>query len=254
MSADEAVSELFRRHGDDVFGLGLRMCARRSDAEDLVQETFIRAYRDWPSYRGESSPTTWLYTIAVRACRRIYRRRSGEPERVESLGRTYAGRDESEEMAAHSSGPLDRLIEDETREKVQRALVRLPLHYRLPLALKELTNFSVEEIADLLDLKPATVRSRVHRARIQLAREVESAPPEEDNGRCTPICRDLLEVKQRALDEGTAFRLPPLSHCQRCRSLLEGLEVGQRACREVAEAQVPEPVRRVLWREISPRG
>jgi RNA polymerase sigma-70 factor (ECF subfamily) len=252
MTADAAVAELFRRYGDDVFGLGLRLCARRSDAEDLVQETFLRAYRDWSSYRGESTPATWLYTIAVRSCRRLYRRRRGEPERVESLGRTYAGRDESDEMATPQGGPLDTLIRDETRDTVQRALGRLPLHYRLPLALKELTDFSVEEIASLLELKPGTVRSRVHRARLQLAREIQAGNGIDDDSRCAPICRDLLEVKQRALDNGKSFDLPPRSHCERCRSLHEGLEISQRACRDVARAQLPASVRRLLWREISP--
>jgi RNA polymerase sigma-70 factor (ECF subfamily) len=250
LTPDEAVAELFRRHGDDMFGLGLKMCGNRADAEDLVQETFLRAYRDWSKYRGDASPSTWLYTIAIRVCRRLQRRRSGEPVKMESLSRPMATRDETEDVTDHRATPLDATISNETRSTVQRALARLPLHYRLPLALKELTDFTVEEIARLLDLKPATVRSRVHRARLHLARELESGG-DESSLDFTRICRDILETKQLSLDEGTRARLPSKDHCARCRSFMESLEISQRACREIAKTQVPDEVRRVLWREIS---
>lgn len=251
--AEEAIAELFRLYGDDIFGLGLKMCGNRADAEDLVQETFLRALRDWGRYRGEASASTWLYTIAVRTCRRRYRRRAGEPKALESLSRGLASRDESEDVAAPGNDPLDDAIDHEKREKIQRALSRLPLHYRLPLALKELTDFSVDEIAELLDLKPATVRSRVHRARLHLARVLETGG-DDDPASCTRICRDLLETKQQALDDGETMKLPSQLHCASCRSFLESLEIGQRACREIARARIPENVRRVLWREINPSG
>ena len=162
-----------------------------------------------------------------------------------------ATRDETEDVTAPGATPLDAAITNEVRSTVQRALARLPLHYRLPLALKELTDFTVEEIAALLELKPATVRSRVHRARLHLARELE-AGSDEDPLDCTRICRDLLETKQLSLDEGRRVKLPSKHHCASCRSFLESLEIGQRACREIAKIQVPDEVRRVLWREITP--
>jgi len=253
LPADVAVAALFRAYGDDMYGLGLKMCGHPADAEDLVQETFLRAYRDWPGYRGDSSPSTWLYAIAVRVCRRLHRRRVGEPSRFESLSRPAAAYGEGEGIAAPQGTPLDQVIDAEARTAVQKALSRLPLHYRLPLALKELTDFSIDEIAGLLDLRPATVRSRVHRGRIHLAREIQSGE-ETGESDCTRICRDLLETKQQALDDGKSIRLPAKSHCARCRSFLESLEIGQRACREMARAQVPDEIRRVLWREISAQG
>lgn len=252
MPAAEAASALYRAHGNDVFALGLKMCGNRPDAEDLLQETFLRAYRDWASYKGDSSPTTWLYAIAVRVCRRMHRRRKGEPARMIPLGAARVGDDDDwTELPAGGSGPLEGMVAKETRSVVQRALARLPLHYRLPLALKELTEFTVDEIAELLALKPATVRSRVHRARLHLAREIRGGDPDGDGGDCPRICRDLLEVKQRALDENAPVRLPSKEHCAHCRSFLESLDVGQRACRELARREVPPEVRRVIWREIS---
>ena len=83
--AGEAIFRLFDSHGDRIFGLGLQMCGSPEDAEDLVQETFLRAYRAWDTFEGLSAPCTWLFTIAARTCKRLHRRRSGAPLRLESF-------------------------------------------------------------------------------------------------------------------------------------------------------------------------
>lgn len=247
-SARAAVAELFRAHGNDVFGIGLKMCGNRTDAEDLVQETFLRAYRDWPSYQGRSSPTTWLYTIAVRVCRRMHRRRAGEPPQLEPI--TWDAR--GEDLSSQRDGPLEKAARSEAREVVQRAISRLPLHYRLPLALKELTDFSVEEVAAITGLKAATVRTRVHRARLQLAKEIaRNQGANGDDVPCSRLCRDLLVVKQRSLDDGTPFHLPPEESCESCRTVFSGLDAGQRACRETARRELPSEIQRLLWDELT---
>jgi RNA polymerase sigma-70 factor (ECF subfamily) len=69
MSAGEAVERLMQDHGGRIYGLGLRLCGDPEDARDLVQETFLRAYRKWDQFEGRSEPATWLYTIASRVAR-----------------------------------------------------------------------------------------------------------------------------------------------------------------------------------------
>jgi RNA polymerase sigma-70 factor (ECF subfamily) len=247
-SARAAVAELFRVHGNDVFGVGLKMCGNRADAEDLVQETFLRAYRDWPSFQGRSSPATWLYTIAVRVCRRMHRRRVGEPPQLDPITRDTAGDD----LSYRHDGPLENAARSEAREVVQRAISRLPLHYRLPLALKELTDFSVDEVAAITGLKAATVRTRVHRARLQLAKEIARTQGANlHDVPCSSLCRDLLVVKQRSLDDKTPFQLPPEKSCESCRAIFHGLDAGQKACRETARRELPDAVQRVLWDDLT---
>ena len=83
--AEEAVPELVARLGDKIFAFSLKFCGNREDAEDLVQETFLQAFRKWDQFEGRSSPSSWLYKIAARGCQRMNRKRSGEPPRIDSL-------------------------------------------------------------------------------------------------------------------------------------------------------------------------
>ncbi|MHC5114458.1 MAG: RNA polymerase sigma factor, partial [Planctomycetota bacterium] len=79
------VQALVDEYGGQLYALGVRFCGDRTEAEDLVQEVFLQAYRAWDSFEGRSSRRTWLYTIAARACQRMHRKRAGEPERMGSL-------------------------------------------------------------------------------------------------------------------------------------------------------------------------
>lgn len=83
--AQTAIPRLFEAHGGRIYTLGLRMCGDPDRAEDLVQETFLKAFGGWDQFEGRSNPATWLYSIASRACQRMQRRRAGEPRRMLSL-------------------------------------------------------------------------------------------------------------------------------------------------------------------------
>lgn len=85
LPAGTAIPRLLEEHGDRIYGLALRTCGNPDDAEELVQETFLNAFRRWDSFEGRSDPSTWLYTIATRACRRMHRLKSGEPRTMLSL-------------------------------------------------------------------------------------------------------------------------------------------------------------------------
>ena len=79
LSAKQAIPLLVDAHGGRLYGLGLKLCGNPADAEDLVQEVFLQAFRKWHQFEGRSDPSSWLYTIGARACQRMHRRRSGEP-------------------------------------------------------------------------------------------------------------------------------------------------------------------------------
>ena len=83
--AQDAIPRLLEAHGGRLLGMASRLCGQRDEAEDILQETFLQAFRKWDQFEGRSDPATWLYTIAVRACQRKHRRRSGEPRNMESL-------------------------------------------------------------------------------------------------------------------------------------------------------------------------
>src|SRR6476619_6156127 len=81
----EVFDKLYREHVDLVYRYAHRLCGEPEAAKDLVQETFLNAYRGFDRFRGEARISTWLYTIASRVCLRMRRRRKGAPERVLSL-------------------------------------------------------------------------------------------------------------------------------------------------------------------------
>ena len=126
---DVAIPRLMEEHGGKILGLGRRICRTTEDAEDLVQETFLQAYRKWEQFEGRSAPTTWLYTIASRICQRRHRRRAGEPVRMESLEELLPYSEK--EFAVESGDDIVERADDTSR--VAEALTALPLSFRLPI-------------------------------------------------------------------------------------------------------------------------
>jgi RNA polymerase sigma-70 factor (ECF subfamily) len=252
--ADVAIPQLVDAHGGRIYGLGLRMCGNEQDAEDLVQETFLRAYRHWDQFEGRSDPGTWLYSIAARACRRMHRRRAGEPARVESLSDLLpAGEATVPDSGTGSIDQLDEQVRREAREAVEAGIATLTPAFRLPLVLKEIADFSLAEVGRILGLKEATVKTRVHRGRLMLRKALagrlpqrEAPPP--DHAR--QVCLDLLSMKQEALDRGAAFPLPETMLCERCKATFATLDLGQGICFDLRQGKLPEEVRDLIMERL----
>lgn len=252
---EEAIPRLLEAHGGRILALGHQLCPTAEDASDLVQETFIRAFRGWPRFEGRSAPSTWLYTIAVRACQRMRRRQKSERQRIEKAARRAGpiSAAEGEGALPRHGGPLEDLVREETLQTVRRAIADLPWHFRLPLVLKELAGFSIAEVARVLDLKEATVKTRVHRARLALrdALQQGTAPkPGSEAHAEKRICLDLLAAKQEALDRGAPYPLPPQELCDRCRAVFEALDLAHETCLELSRDRLPDALRETLLSDI----
>ena len=245
--AAKAIPMLLDAYGDRLYALGLRLCGSAADAEDLMQETFMQAFRKWDQYEGRSAPFTWLYTIATRACYRLHRKRAGEPARIGSLDELLPFGETRLAALPADDDVLGAQIQAEARSLVEAAIAALPVGFRLPLVLKDIVGLSIAEIARILDLKPATVKTRVHRARLRLRQALDEAIPRRE-GPAPPVpysrqmCLDLLATKQRALDTGVPFDEEII--CERCRTVFRELDMAQSACRDLARGTLPETVRR----------
>lgn len=262
LPADKAIPHLVDAHGGRLYGLGLKLCGNPEDAQDLVQEIFLQAFRKWDQFEGRSDPSTWLYTIGARACRRMNRKRSGEPKRIEPLSRLLPSGEATipdlpdGEPATTGPGegrhedPLEGQLRREAREAVDRALAQLPPDFRLTLVLKDIAELSVAEVAEVLGIKEATVKTRVHRARLllrrELARGLPRRRPSPEPAHERTVCIDLLRGKQEALDRGVPFPVPAESLCERCRALFATLDLARDTCREVAEGRLPAELRERL--------
>lgn len=254
-SPERAVTALLDRHGDHIYGLGLRLCGNREDAQDLVQDTFLLAYRKWHQFRGDSEPGTWLYRIAARVCGRHRRLRAGAPARLDSLDELLPSQERGVvDFGAEATPPDELLARSEVRDRVEDALAALPPKFRMPLALKELMELSVEEVAAILNLKPATVKTRLHRARLYLAKQLRRALPQRpaphpDHSK--QMCLDLLAIKQDSMDRGVAFPVPQQELCTRCRSLFSTLDLARDLCLRLQGGEMPGEVRDLLLANLS---
>jgi RNA polymerase sigma-70 factor (ECF subfamily) len=161
----EAFGHLVERYQKRVFAQVFRLVRRREDVEDLAQEVFVKAFRAIRSYDFRSSFGTWLSRVAVNHCYDYLRRERAQPTVVSV---SPADRD-----AAQPTGLVDRLEardQDPERQAVLRDLVgrlleRAPADDQIVLVLKEMEGLSVEEISEILELRPGTVKVRLFRAR-----------------------------------------------------------------------------------------
>jgi RNA polymerase sigma-70 factor (ECF subfamily) len=164
-----AFEELVIAYQHRVFGVALRMLGSRAEAEEAAQEVFLRAHRAMADFRGDAKLSTWLYAIASRLC--MNRLASGERrllrEGEETLARIPSG---------HAS-PADELERSERDAALHRAIAELSDERRMVVVLRDLEGLSYEEIASALDLELGTVRSRLHRARMDLKEKLERFLP-----------------------------------------------------------------------------
>lgn len=168
---DSAFEALVERYQRRVFRLACRLTSE-TDAPDVLQETFLQAYRHLPSFRGESQFGTWLYRIATNAALMHRRARARRP--AESLD-VFLPRFDA--RGKHTATPAELQVASRAEElldreflagKAHEVIARLPDLYRDAFVLRDLEEMSTADVARALDIEPASVRQRVHRARLML--------------------------------------------------------------------------------------
>lgn len=167
-----AFDELVIAYQDRIFNLVTRMVGDHDEACDLVQEAFVKAFRALSSFRLDARFSTWLYRIAINGCYSRHRRRAVRTRHAPvSLDAPAKGKDEeaSREPADHRHGPAQSIARTETIALVQAAIGELDPEFRTVVLLRELEGYSYEDISAILGCPIGTVRSRLHRARAELA-------------------------------------------------------------------------------------
>lgn len=184
--------KLYRDHVDLMYRFANRLCGETEAAKDLVQETFLNAYRGFNAFRGDAQISTWLYTIASRACLRMRRKRKGEPERELSLDEFIPTSDGEFRLQIPVGGlsPEEALQNKELRQALDTAINRLPKKYKMVLVLRDMEGLSAKEVGTIMGLNERAVKSRLHRARLFVRRElsakgVTDADHHHDGGRHT---------------------------------------------------------------------
>lgn len=158
-------------HLDALYNFGLRLTSDPNDAEDLVQDTIVKAYRFFSSYEKGTNAKAWLFRILKNSYINNYRRKSKKPQEVDydEVATFYETiRDERTETSDLEDKMFRELIDDD----LSRALDSIPEDFRTVVLLCDVEDFTYEEIANMLDVPIGTIRSRLHRGRNLLKAEL----------------------------------------------------------------------------------
>ena len=172
--ADQAKFETdAMQYAPQLYSAALRMTRNPADAEDVVQETFLKAYRAYDSYTEGTNLKAWLYRILTNTYINKYRKQQRRPSEVElgELQDLYLYKRLGESSGATQSAEAD-MLDAFVDSDVIEALESLPETFRLPVLLADVDGFSYKEIAEMLDVPIGTVMSRLHRGRKALQKKL----------------------------------------------------------------------------------
>jgi RNA polymerase sigma-70 factor, ECF subfamily len=161
-----------------VFAFGLKVCGHVEDAKDTVQETLLSAFKALPNldFKDSKALNVWLYKVAKNSCLMMRRKSAYQPEQELSLEQFMPGGGKEGkpiEIPDWSNLPDDALLKEELREIVRRAMLALPIQYRMALALRDMEQLTTKEVAEVLGISEQNVKIRLHRARLFLRKELE---------------------------------------------------------------------------------
>jgi RNA polymerase sigma-70 factor (ECF subfamily) len=241
-----ALEALLLRYQPHLYRFGLRMCGNEEDAGDVAQESLISMARSVRDFRGESSVSSWLYTIARRFCIKKRRRGKFAPAREESLD--APGIDAAQRLADPAPSPEQTATTQEIQRALTRAIDGLEPAQREVLVLRDVEGLSAPEVAKVLGLSVDAVKSRLHRARVAVREALapilgtaSDEPPRD------PMCPDVLNLFSQHLEGDIdpavcATMETHLAQCPRCRGTCESLKRTLAVCRQLPTPEVPAPI------------
>jgi RNA polymerase sigma-70 factor (ECF subfamily) len=162
----EAFEELVRRHADRLYAVVLRFCGDATEAEEVVQETFLRAWRGIGGFQRRAQFFTWLYRIGLNEAKR----RASRKPAADTLSVEEGALDA---VADLRQAPEPQAEQHDVRDALERAVRALPAGYRAPLILRDVEGLSTQQAAEILGLREAAFKSRLHRARLAVREAIE---------------------------------------------------------------------------------
>jgi RNA polymerase sigma-70 factor (ECF subfamily) len=251
----EALDALLQDVQPQIYRFSLKMCGQAEDAQDVLQETLLAAARTMRGFRGASSVSTWLYTIARSFCIKKRRRSVFAPE-VVSLDADPAA---TRAVASPAPDPERGLADRELSEALDSAIAGLEPGSREVLVLRDVEGLSADEVAAVTGLSVPAVKSRLHRARLlvreRLLPRLAAATAAVPGYAADSACPDVLSLLSRHLEGeiGPAACADMERHvagCSRCRAACESLRETLRLCSASPTPAVPEALRESIRKGI----
>jgi len=166
----EKFHDLVKRYEQKLYNFSLRMCRNPSDAEDMIQDTFLNVFKYLKNFRYETKFKNWLYKVAASTCIKKRRKSKFAPDKELSLDE-FLPNDKAEKpdkVPDWAMLPLDKLLNEELSGVINKTILALPKKYRVVIVLRDIEGFSTAETSQILNLSPSNVKVRLHRARLYL--------------------------------------------------------------------------------------
>ena len=174
---ERALAELAGAYGSKIFQLAFRYLKNKEDAEEIVQDVLYKVYRNVGTFRGEAALSSWIYRITFNSA--MSRLRTAQYQRSQAEDRKVAASDADDslsltarEAADWSSMADEGVLRSQLRRRVLRAILALPAIYRAPVMLRDIQGMSTEEASAMLRVKDQTLKSRLHRGRLILRKQL----------------------------------------------------------------------------------
>jgi RNA polymerase sigma-70 factor (ECF subfamily) len=170
----EEFARLVDAYSGKIFRLATKLLNQPLDAEDVLQETFLKAYRGIKSFDGRSKISTWLFRIATNEALMVIRRKHPETVSIDEPIETEDGEQEPIQIVDWCCLPEEELLSEETKERLDAAVQRLPEKLKVVFLLRDINDLSTHETAEILGLSDTAVKTRLSRARLRLREELSA--------------------------------------------------------------------------------
>ena len=241
-----------------VFAFSMKVCGHREDAEDTMQEVLFRSLPHLSKIEHPRALAVWLYTVTRNRCWRSRRKQAHAPLQTLSLDDLMPDREELQKLLQDdSAGPEKRAGQREEVQLLHRAVLMLPAQYRIVLVLHDMEELDTDLVAQILGLRPGTVRVRLHRARLGVRKAMallldgrspdlaERSSPRKKNRKaekrdpaCKAIFSNLSELLDGRVDQPVCTEIEQhMQSCPACVAFLKDLSLAIDRCRRF---EVPE--------------
>lgn len=257
MKPSMPIADIFNSYKDRIYRLAYGISRNQKDAEDIVQNTFLKIIKNIKKFRRESRPSTWIYRIAYNEALMILRKKY----------RKYGSYDDRRYTEGASPSlfinwarlPDEQIIDKEFRDRLDSAIRHMPIKYRMPLLLCSVEGLSLKDTALILGLKINSLKTRVHRARLFVKSEIsdyykdKEEKEEKENKRCSIYMGfiydyaegDLLSDRQKAFKEH-------IKDCVNCNRFLDSYKTAIKITKSLECKDIPKELQKRIETFLHP--
>lgn len=237
----QALETLLKAVQPQIYRFSMKMCRHSEDAEDVLQDSMMTLARTFRDFRGASTLSTWLFSVARSFCIKKRRKSKFAPQGEESLDKLDSA--SANTLMSHAPTPYEQAETKEVWKQLQEAISSLDPTYRDVLVLRDIEGLKAKDVAEIVGISTAAVKSRLHRSRRQL-RELLSDPPYKQPAGCPDIRAVFSQHLEGDLSTDMCATMEAhVKTCSHCATECDGLKETLDICRSVPNAEPSDACR-----------